>query len=60
MAPRGRTTGSVPPPDSALLAFTDGLVERRGEDLLVGLNRLAATAALGEAPLDESLTEILP
>jgi serine phosphatase RsbU (regulator of sigma subunit) len=30
---------------STLLLYTDGLVERRGEDLRVGLDRLAAAAA---------------
>ena len=32
------------PPGSTLLLYTDGLVERRGEDLAVGLERLAKSA----------------
>ena len=47
------------PPNSTLLAFTDGLVERRGEDLLRGLDRLAAAVAPREASLDELLARIL-
>jgi Stage II sporulation protein E (SpoIIE)/CHASE domain len=37
-------------PGSVLVMFTDGLVERRGEDLQTGLDRLAE--ALSNAPLD--------
>ena len=37
-------------PGSTVLAYTDGLVERRGEHLNEGLSRLAA--ALGEGPED--------
>lgn len=33
------------PPDSTLVFYTDGLIERRGESLDVGLERLAGTAA---------------
>ncbi|MER7110314.1 SpoIIE family protein phosphatase [Streptomyces sp. NPDC000229] len=33
------------PPDSTLVFYTDGLIERRGESLDVGLDRLARTAA---------------
>ncbi|WP_164519591.1 SpoIIE family protein phosphatase [Nocardioides ferulae] len=32
-------------PGSTLLLYTDGLVERRGEDITVGLDRLAASAS---------------
>lgn len=46
-------------PNSTLLAFTDGLVERRGEDLLRGLDRLAAAAPTREPSLDDSLARIL-
>jgi serine phosphatase RsbU (regulator of sigma subunit) len=52
-------TTHVMPPRSTFVAFTDGLVERRGEDLDRGLDRLAAAAAVRGASLDESLTGIL-
>jgi serine phosphatase RsbU (regulator of sigma subunit) len=49
-----RRTVTVPlPPGAGLLAFTDGLVERRAEDIDVGLDRLVACAATfppGELP----------
>ncbi|WBO67832.1 PP2C family protein-serine/threonine phosphatase [Streptomyces camelliae] len=42
------------PPDCTLLLFTDGLVERRGEDIDTGLGDLAEQAArLAAAPLEE-------
>ncbi|GHD87140.1 PP2C family protein-serine/threonine phosphatase [Streptomyces naganishii] len=42
------------PPGSTLLMFTDGLVERRGQDIDTGLDDLAGQAApLATAPLDE-------
>src|SRR5207244_3645246 len=47
------------PPGSTLIAYTDGLVERRGEDLLRGMDRLAATAANRLPSLDDSLAGIL-
>ncbi len=47
------------PPDSTLLVFTDGLVERRGEDLVLGMDRLAAAAPPLETSLDDSLARIL-
>lgn len=47
------------PPNSTLLAFTDGLVERRGEDLLVGMERLAAAAREPGPSLDDALAVIL-
>ncbi|MFC8192619.1 SpoIIE family protein phosphatase [Cellulomonas sp. NPDC057328] len=41
-------------PGSTLLLYTDGLVERRGERLSVGLERLRAAAeALAASPLEE-------
>ncbi|HZH22065.1 MAG TPA: PP2C family protein-serine/threonine phosphatase, partial [Geodermatophilus sp.] len=43
-----------------LLLYTDGLVERRGEDLDVGLQRLVDTVAeLGGMPLDELCDQVL-
>ena len=56
------STSFTMPPGSTLLAFTDGLVERRGEDLLLGMGRLAAAAAVAtsrEPSLDESLAAVL-
>jgi serine phosphatase RsbU (regulator of sigma subunit) len=45
-------------PGSTLVAFTDGLVERRGESLDVGLERLAASARKGAATV-ETLLDVL-
>jgi serine phosphatase RsbU (regulator of sigma subunit) len=53
----GETTPSMRP-GSTLVAFTDGLVERRGESLDVGLERLAASARKGAANV-ESLLDVL-
>ncbi|HZU73687.1 MAG TPA: PP2C family protein-serine/threonine phosphatase [Acidimicrobiales bacterium] len=53
------TTVAVPP-GSTLLAFTDGLVERRGESIDVGLDRLReAAVADGQASLDELLSHMV-
>ena len=52
-------TTVIMPEGSTLIAFTDGLVERRGENLDAGLARLAAAAAPAEADLDELLTRIV-
>jgi serine phosphatase RsbU (regulator of sigma subunit) len=46
------------PARSTLLAFTDGLVERRGENLEVGLQRLAEVA-VADRPVDELLETII-
>ena len=47
-------------PADTLLLYTDGLVERRGEDLDVGLQRLVDTVAeLGGMPLDELCDQVL-
>jgi serine phosphatase RsbU (regulator of sigma subunit) len=47
-------------PGSMLLAYTDGLVERRTEDLDLGFQRLAGAAAgPTNQPLDDVLTDIL-
>jgi serine phosphatase RsbU (regulator of sigma subunit) len=48
------------PPSGTLLAFTDGAVERRGETIDTGLDRLG-TAALkvGQQPLDAMLDGLL-
>jgi serine phosphatase RsbU (regulator of sigma subunit) len=47
------------PPGAALLGFTDGLVERRGESIEIGLERLRAHAGPGSSSLDELLTHVL-
>lgn len=41
------------PPAATLLAFTDGLVERRGESIDEGLARLQRAATTNHVPLDE-------
>ena len=45
-------------PNTTLIAFTDGLVERRGEVLDVGLARLRETATNAELPLEDLLLEL--
>jgi serine phosphatase RsbU (regulator of sigma subunit) len=46
------------PPNATLIAFTDGLVERRGEILDVGLERLRSTATGPVLALDDLITMI--
>ncbi|MFG2945930.1 PP2C family protein-serine/threonine phosphatase [Streptomyces adustus] len=46
-------------PDRALVMFTDGLVERRGEDIDRSLERLAALRFPATAELDEILDSML-
>jgi hypothetical protein len=51
---------SIHVPDKAtILAFTDGLVERRGESIDAGLERLRAMATEHPLPLDDLLTKVL-
>jgi type II secretory pathway pseudopilin PulG len=52
------TTVSAPR-GAALLAFTDGLVERRGESIEVGLERLRTEVSSDHVALDELLTRVL-
>jgi hypothetical protein len=52
-------TTMVMPPRSTLLAFTDGLIERRGEDIDRGFQRLANAATDFDATLDGVLTSLL-
>jgi len=52
-------TTLVMPPGSTLLAFTDGLVERRGEDIDLGFQRLAHAATDLGKTLDGALTRLL-
>jgi serine phosphatase RsbU (regulator of sigma subunit) len=48
------------PPNSTLIAFTDGLIERRGEGIDVGLDRLKESAtAASRQPLEEMLNAII-
>jgi serine phosphatase RsbU (regulator of sigma subunit) len=45
---------------ATLLAFTDGLVERRGEEIDVGMQRLAETVPpLVGPPLDTLVSDVL-
>lgn len=46
-------------PDDTLVMFTDGLVERRGEDIDESLARLAAVRVPPGAGVDELLDEVL-
>ena len=52
-------TTFVLPPGSAFLAFTDGLVERRGESIEVGLERLEHAATASDPSLDGLLSRIV-
>jgi serine phosphatase RsbU (regulator of sigma subunit) len=56
-SPYHEATVSVPP-NATLIAFTDGLVERRGEAIDVGLARLRDTATAQALALDELLTKL--
>ena len=47
------------PRNATLLAFTDGLVKRRGETLDVGLQRLRASTTGESGPLDSLLTKVV-
>jgi serine phosphatase RsbU (regulator of sigma subunit) len=53
------TTRIVLEPGSTLVAYTDGLVERRGEDLEGALQRLASTASLPRKKLDDVVSALL-
>jgi serine phosphatase RsbU (regulator of sigma subunit) len=50
---RYTSTSIDAPPAATLLAFTDGLVERRGESIDEGLARLQRAATTNHVPLDE-------
>ncbi len=56
---RYRTVSVKLAPGSTLLLYTDGLVERRGETLDVGLNRLVETAGLAPSGLDDACDYLL-
>lgn len=53
-----RTTCVETPAGTTLLSFTDGLVERRGEHLDVGLERLARSARRAQGDLEEFVTHV--
>lgn len=46
-------------PGATFIAFTDGLVERRGETLDVGLERLRAAAGADDLPLEQLVSNVL-
>jgi serine phosphatase RsbU (regulator of sigma subunit) len=54
-----RSTTVSAPPGAILLAFTDGLVERRGESIDVGLERLRAQVSPDHVALDQLLERLL-
>jgi anti-sigma regulatory factor (Ser/Thr protein kinase) len=59
--PRGRfrTATTVLATGTTLLLYTDGLVERRGESLDIGLERLAHRARLAPALLDAACDDVI-
>lgn len=57
-APYSSTTVQAPP-GATLLAFTDGLVERRGESIEVGLERLRSRVGSNHVGLEELVTQAL-
>lgn len=59
--PRGRFTAStlVLAPGTMLVLYTDGLVERRGESLDAGLERLARRVRLAPAVLDAACDDVI-
>jgi serine phosphatase RsbU (regulator of sigma subunit) len=52
-------TTAAMPPSATLIAFTDGLVERRGESLDVGLQRLRDTVAGQPVGLEDLIARIV-
>ena len=53
------STAVSTPPAATLLAFTDGLVERRGESIDTGLERLQHAATANHSDLDGLLSQLL-
>lgn len=53
------TTTSRMPAGATLIAFTDGLIERRTEDISTGLDRLAAAALAEDGSLEATLDRVL-
>jgi hypothetical protein len=56
---RYTSTSIDTPPAATLLAFTDGLVERRGESIDEGLARLRRAASANHVPLDELVGRLI-
>ncbi|MFL6157031.1 MAG: SpoIIE family protein phosphatase, partial [Marmoricola sp.] len=55
-----RSTRFTMTPGATLLGFTDGLVERRGEDIDVGMQRLADTMTpVSASPVEEMVSHAL-
>jgi serine phosphatase RsbU (regulator of sigma subunit) len=54
-----RSTSVATPPAATLLAFTDGLIERRGESIDAGLARLKSAATNSHVPLDDLLGRLI-
>ncbi len=57
--PSYTSTRLTAPPGATLLAFTDGLVERRGESIEVGLERLRAEVGSNHTSLDDLLAGVV-
>jgi len=57
--PRYVSTTVIAPPGATLLGFTDGLIERRGEVIDDGLERLRRAAANGGGTLEEVVDRVL-
>ncbi len=53
------STSTFMAPGSTLLAFTDGLVERRGESIETGLRRLAEAATRPAGTLDDMISGLI-
>jgi Stage II sporulation protein E (SpoIIE) len=54
-----RSTSVEAPRAATLLAFTDGLIERRGESIDAGLARLKLAASANHVPLDDLLGRVI-
>ena len=54
-----RSTTVIVPPEATVVAFTDGLVERRGENLDTGLDRLRRAATSHHVALPELLQTLV-
>ena len=53
------STSTFLAPGATLLAFTDGLVERRGESIEMGLRRLAKAATSPAGTLDDLISSLI-